>query len=330
MTADRPLRILAWVHLYPPDHCAGAEMMLHEILLGLKRLGHSVSVYLDSSSVDEWEGVRIYTSETADPSSLIDNHDILFTHLDRTRTVIATNSGRLPIVHLIHNDKQLKFHRVRPQDAALVVANSAWIRDAINWPGPTMVLPPPVDPKRYRTTPGDAITLINMGENKGARLFWTLTRIMPERKFIAVKGGYSEQIVANKVPPHVEVIEHTPDIRSVYAKTRLLLMPSAYESWGRVGIEAAASGIPTIAHPTPGLLESLGDAGTFADRGDIADWVEAIRALDDPELYAEKSAASLARSAELEPSAMIAELSRLLQEMPRRERLGRLDDPAGD
>jgi hypothetical protein len=42
-------------------------MMLHEILLGLKRLGHDVSVYLDRSSADEWEGVRIYTKETADP-----------------------------------------------------------------------------------------------------------------------------------------------------------------------------------------------------------------------------------------------------------------------
>lgn len=330
MTKPRRLRILAWVHLYPPDHCAGAEMMLHEILLGLKRLGHDVSVYLDSSSVDEWEGVRIYTQETADPSSLIDSHDIIFTHLDRTRTVVMTNSGRRPLVHLIHNDKQLKFHRVRPQDAALVVANSAWIRDAINWSGPTMVLPPPVDPARYKTKRGDAITLINLGENKGARLFWTLTRVMPERKFIAVRGGYSEQIVSNKPGANVEVIEHTPDIRSVYGKTRLLLMPSAYESWGRTGIEAAASGIPTIAHPTPGLLESLGDAGTFASRDDIADWVEAIRALDDQDLYDEKSAASLARSAELEPSAMIAELEARLQALVTVERLGSLDDPAGE
>jgi glycosyltransferase involved in cell wall biosynthesis len=330
MTKPRRLRILAWVHLYPPDHCAGAEMMLHEILLGLKRLGHDVSVYLDSSTVDEWEGVRIYTEKTADPSSLIDSHDILVTHLDRTRTVIMTNGGRRPIVHLIHNDKQLKFHRVRPQDAALVVANSEWIRDAINWSGPTMVLPPPVDPARYKTKSGDAITLINMGESKGARLFWTLTRIMPERKFIAVKGGYSEQIVSNKPGANVEIINHTPDIRSVYSKTRLLLMPSAYESWGRVAIEAAASGIPTIAHPTPGLLESLGDAGTFANRDDIADWVEAIRSFDDEQLYAEKSAASLARSTELEPSAMIAELEARLQMLPIVERLGSLDDPAGE
>jgi glycosyltransferase involved in cell wall biosynthesis len=193
-----------------------------------------------------------------------------------------------------------------------------------------MVLPPPVDPARYKTKRGDAITLINMGENKGARLFWTLTRIMPERKFIAVKGGYSEQIVSKKPGANVEIIEHTPDIRNIYAKTRLLLMPSAYESWGRVAIEAAASGIPTIAHPTSGLLESLGDAGTFANRDDIADWVEAIRALDEQDLYDEKSAAALARSTELEPSAMIAELEARLQMLPIGERLGSLDDPAGE
>jgi len=79
-------------------------------------------------------------------------------------------------------------------------------------------------------------------------------------------------------------------------------MPSAYESWGRTGIEAAASGIPTIAHPTPGLLESLGKSGTFVARDDIAGYVEAIRAFDDPQLYKAKSNAARARSRELEPT----------------------------
>ena len=28
------MNVLAYVHLYGPDHCAGAEMYLHEMLLG--------------------------------------------------------------------------------------------------------------------------------------------------------------------------------------------------------------------------------------------------------------------------------------------------------
>jgi len=62
-------------------------------------------------------------------------------------------------------------------------------------------------------------------------------------------------------------------------------MPSEYESWGRVGVEAMASGIPVIAHPTPGLQESLGDAGVFVDRNDIDGWERAIRRLLTPRAY---------------------------------------------
>ena len=60
-------------------------------------------------------------------------------------------------------------------------------------------------------------------------------------------------------------------------------MPSDYESWGMVGVEAMHSGIPVIAHPTPGLRESLADAGTFIDRGDVDAWEAAIRRLYDDE-----------------------------------------------
>ena len=51
--------------------------------------------------------------------------------------------------------------------------------------------------------------------------------------------------------------------QSVYARTRLLLMPSRSESFGRVGLEAAASGIPTIASPVEGVPEVLGDCALF-------------------------------------------------------------------
>jgi glycosyltransferase involved in cell wall biosynthesis len=306
------MKILAWVHLYPPDHCAGAEMMLHEILVKLAARGHDCAVYLDRSSISDWEGIKVHTEKTADPNALIDDADIVITHLDRTRAVIRANAGRKHLVHLIHNDQQLRYHRVRPRESSLVVANSKWIEKAIRWPGETIVVPPPVDAARYRTTPGDAITLINLNESKGAWTFWQLARILPERRFVGVIGGYGEQVIPDVIPGNVELVEHTPNIRDVYVRTRILLMPSAYESWGRVGIEAAASGIPTIAHPTPGLLESLAASGTFVDRLDVAGWVEAIRRFDNHDIYAEKSAAAQARSAELDPDPTIDRLEKRL------------------
>ena len=310
------MRILAWVHLYPPDHCAGAEMMLHEILLKLTARGHHCEVICDASSTEDWQGIRIHANPP-DPRALIAEADIVITHLDRTRAVLRSVNSTKPVVHLIHNDSQLRFHRVRPREAQLVVANSQWLKQAIRWPGKTIVVPPPVDPARYETTPGDAITLINLHGNKGPHVLFQLARIFPERAFIAVKGGYGHQELPESIPANVTVLNHTPDIVSVYRRTRILLMPSAYESWGRTGIEAAASGIPTIANPTPGLLESLGKSGTFVPRDDIAGYVEAIRAFDNPKLYKAKSDAARARSLELEPTKHIDLLeAALLNLMP--------------
>ena len=66
-------------------------------------------------------------------------------------------------------------------------------------------------------------------------------------------------------------------------------MPSLYESYGRTAVEALVSGIPVIASPTPGLKESLGDAGIFCDAEKPEQWVEAIKSLDDPERYKAQS-----------------------------------------
>ncbi|WP_329567679.1 Gp19/Gp15/Gp42 family protein [Streptomyces sp. NBC_01361] len=65
------------------------------------------------------------------------------------------------------------------------------------------------------------------------------------------------------------------------------------------------SGIPVIANPTPGLVESVSWAGTFADRANLDAWVSAIRSLMDPDRWAAASAA-LDRVTELDPAPELA------------------------
>ncbi|MBQ1164075.1 glycosyltransferase, partial [Streptomyces sp. A73] len=65
-----------------------------------------------------------------------------------------------------------------------------------------------------------------------------------------------------------------------------------------------ASGIPVVAHPTPGLCESLGEAGVFVDRNDL-DGYEAVlrKLLEAPAEYRLAAKRARARSRELDPAA---------------------------
>ncbi len=63
------------------------------------------------------------------------------------------------------------------------------------------------------------------------------------------------------------------------------------------------SGIPVLAHPTPGLTEALGASGWLIDRDDVAMWEKAIRHLAEPGPYASFADLSQARAAELDPTA---------------------------
>jgi glycosyltransferase involved in cell wall biosynthesis len=139
-----------------------------------------------------------------------------------------------------------------------------------------MVVTPPVhvpdNPQR-----GDAVTLINLLEDKGAAVWWELASRMPDRPFIGVlswgpqmtahpRGVWCPNVTLLPTVPH----EHMGD--AVWARTGVLLAPSKAEAWGMAAVEALAHGIPVIAHPTPGLREALGDAGLFMDRSDIEGW----------------------------------------------------------
>ena len=58
----------------------------------------------------------------------------------------------------------------------------------------------------------------------------------------------------------------------MFARTRILLMPSASESYGRVGVEAMLSGIPSSPPAAQGMREAIGTAATYIERQDVARW----------------------------------------------------------
>jgi glycosyltransferase involved in cell wall biosynthesis len=296
------MRILSIVHGYPPLHNAGAEWMLHEMLKDLLGKGHTVNVIVPGIVDYDFEGISVLKDEWVRTKKLISECDLIVSHLKQSgRSLNACEFYKKPFIQVIHNTNYygiLAAKHYEPKPWIYVIYNSLYTQSEMKYPNPSLVVHPPVDQKRYKTKPGTKITLINLFERKGGKFFNELAALMPDYQFLGVEGDYGKQ---EKVElPNITYMANTPDAKKIYSKTRILLMPSEYESYGRVGIEAMCSGIPVIAAPTPGLRESLGSAGIFCKLSSKLSWVEAIKALDDPKEYEKASKKCLTRVKEVE------------------------------
>ncbi|MFK0182303.1 glycosyltransferase family 4 protein [Streptomyces xanthochromogenes] len=317
------MRIVARLHGYPPLHNAGAEWMLHSMLRALVGRGHTVEVWLSRYSGDgkpyDIDGVHVIPlSARLDFPTAVRQADLLVSHLENVPSTLAIARGYgKPVAVVCHNTFRPTFRDAMSGGTALAVYNSQWMeREAELFyaeypksvrPESTLIVHPPVLAEEYRTKPGGKVTLVNCNKEKGGEVLQKLAVRMPDTEFLAVAGAYGEQILPDL--PNVEIVEHISghEMRErVYARTRVLLMPSSYESWGRAGVEALASGIPVVAHPTPGLCESLGEAGIFVDRADIDGYEAVLRKLATAAEYRLASKRAKARSAELDPTADLA------------------------
>ena len=147
---------------------------------------------------------------------------------------------------------------------------------------------------------GDCITLINANENKGVHQFLELAKRMPDRKFLGVRPYYGNMTTPLPLGGNIEWVPFSDDVRTILRRTRVLLVPSYYESFGRVAVEAMINGIPVLYSkpaknsPYPGgsiegMQSWIGDAAIQCDRDRPEEWMYAIESLDDEAAYSEWS-----------------------------------------
>jgi len=152
---------------------------------------------------------------------------------------------------------------------------------------------------------GEYITLVNANILKGLVPFLKIATKMPDYKFLGVRSFYYPPTdLGVYVPPNITWIDFTRDIKSIYAKTRILLVLSSTESFCISAAEAMLNGIPVIysapgdymntqgvAGSTEGVVEWIDPVGIAVPRDDTDAWVSEIKRLDDPDVYAEISTA---------------------------------------
>ncbi|WP_371095058.1 glycosyltransferase [Streptomyces sanglieri] len=280
----RGMRILALLPVYGQASPTGAFVTTREYVLGLAKAGHAVDVVTtikDPGEVRIEAGVRVWPLRYWRRAVQAIRPELLLTHHgDRKARRIVSQATSVPHLLMVHG---------MSQDQDLGHPGLAWFpseacRD--HYPayrGRALVLPPPIDPGLYRTTPGSMVTLNGSTAAKGADVLAAVAAWMPDTSFLMVRAaGHTP---AGPLPANVELVDRT-DPLTVYARTRVLLMPSTTESYGRAGVEAMLSGIPVLAAPLPGMREALGDAATYIPREDIGRWVTELRRLTDPAVYA--------------------------------------------
>lgn len=266
-------KVLWIIHNYPPYQNAGAEWMAKEINDYLGCHGHKIVIYASK--------ITGYLNRTFDYETLINDWseivieecDVIITHLDESyrATEIAVKYGK-PIIHILHHSFEIPKLR-EPIPDCHIVYNSEWIQADRKYPHPSIVVRPPVNPDRFKDVqynPDGYVTMVNCNVDKGIMVFQQIARSTPTKRFLAVKGHHGPQITTNT--RNITQWECQEDIREVLKQTSILLIPSIYESYGRIGIEALACGIPVIAADTPGLRESLGPVGMFASRNFLQSW----------------------------------------------------------
>jgi hypothetical protein len=231
------------------------------------------------------------------------------------RMALAAKRTHIPIVMLLQN---VEFHLLGGSFAELskvpCVANSRFTAGkyrATFGINPSVIYPF-VSPGVYRTQrTKENVTFINPLPVKGREIALGVARRCPNIPFVFVESWQlfeeNRQYLMKELRalPNITLLPSRGDMRSVYAKCRILLAPSVWEeAYGRVATEAQISGIPVVASSRGGLPEAVGAGGILLDpEQPIVEWAAAIRKLwKDERHYNELSTAALAHAARREIS----------------------------
>jgi glycosyltransferase involved in cell wall biosynthesis len=355
------LRILfATDHIHFPQGGGGGERNTHELSVALSEHGFHPAVlaamWVDGSWLS-WRNRlrRVLPPRVEFPSDKVCGYPA-FRGWDMTRSdevvrrfrpdvAVVQSTAPRPILQALSQagvPLALYVHEVESLDYLLtldgfdftLLANSDFTAQRIkDYAGLDSEVVLPLIDARYYETPTDPgrILFVNTVPRKGLETAFAIAERRPDIPFDFVLSWIlrPERIAELEARAsragNITLHPPTDDMRSLYAKARLLLVPSQWEeTWGRVVTEAHLNGIPVLGSDRGGLPQSIGSGGlTVPARAPVEDWLVALSQIwDDPAAYARfaRAARDYAKRPEIQPAAIIATLARILENTARKRK----------
>ena len=123
---------------------------------------------------------------------------------------------------------------------------------------------------------------------KGFDLLLLTFASLPADKFQLCLGGYGqdEQLIKDLAQdlPHVKLLGAIEDVPAFLADCDVIVIPSRWEPWGLVCLEAKAAGKPVVVFDVDGLAEQVRDCGLLVPANNIEQLTKAIASLPERDL----------------------------------------------
>ena len=311
---------------YLPAFRGGAECSIDELVCALVGEGHACEVVVGSGRDAPRRRHRIWRLVSADRSiARRDVRNGYPTHRAASRAVVDALRERLAVFRpdLVVAWNRAS-EEVAREAASLSIPSLVWVHDAtLAWSHGRLPLEPTTRlaavseflARRVRECLGrrvavlrpfirledyrcearrpEFVTLVGPRESKGVEIALSIAERLPGRRFLFVGSQglprRERTALAARVARlrNVRVERHASDMRTVYARTALLLVPSTCEDAApRVVLEAHLNGIPVVGSRIGGIPEVSGGAAVLLPASAPPDrWAaEVERLLVDPAL----------------------------------------------
>jgi glycosyltransferase involved in cell wall biosynthesis len=297
----RLLFATTFAHL--PELVGGLQTTTDELAHALQRRGIEVAVLCatnEPSAAPRSDRVCAYqTVRVADPigalpavaAALRPDAIVVQTGPGLGKLLVAALESLLPTAVYLHNVEHGELGGTLLPDPSILYLANSWFT-AARWRAAfgieSHVVPPYVEPGAYLTdTTRERVLFINPTMQKGVELFFRIAAARPALPFAAVESWTLDptwrRFCADRAARlgNVDWLLPTRDMRALYGRARLLLMPSVWEeSYGRSVVEVQLSGIPVLASTRGNLVDTVGAGGLTVDlHAPLDDWLAALDTL---------------------------------------------------